>query len=530
MASKYRKYIHRYPILRSHSAVILPILVLYIYLLFFSASVVKYSSGGGNGENLKNNKFLEVGLDNEIHSDWQNVHHPAYNFSVYSAYSFVDGPIPTTATTSSHPGSSSMVQVITAYRSFENDQKHPVKCRFYFEDEEGNQFQELSVVTPGHIQMIPGWDFRFAGNFIQCPIPTETDDINDIPDHPMKKPTTVSILIANQSRSDNRLKINYLSVQSELEPSYNFELSLCTLPIFGGDHQVFHFLEWFEFYKMMGVQQFTFYNMSIGPELSCVMKTLQKEVTSGSRRSQIKINILPWKQYPVQNFSVPSFGHGLSAASNDCLMRHKGGNSKYLLMGVNFDEFLTPSKGGGFKNYGELLSFLDGENETRKYGEYLFKTGYLERSAGEDKSCSYLKNSPLEYQVCKELFLVKFDKMRGHFQPWEDYQATEEENGRGKYVVRPERVKIAGHHGVIQMENGEGFESKKVSEHWAYSRHFNDYGSYNYFNYLNGNKGDGGGSKVDKVTVELAMKLGKNVGQSLEYFMDRCGLTLGDVF
>jgi len=473
---------------RKYTAIIIPLLLLYIYLLFFA---VKSSSREQFLKSKKQNGDYKISM----RSDWQNVQHPRYNFSVYSAYS-----IETEGAASSSP----QVFVITSYRTFEAE---PVKCRFYFEndndDEDKNKKEETSVAVPGHIEVMSGWDFRFAGNFIKCAMPIETDDINDISDHPMKKPSSVSILIGNQTESVNRIQIQYQTVPfenvEESEKSYKFQFSVCAPPMHDYN-QVFHFLEWFEFHRMMGVQQFTFYNMSIGPQLSCVMKQLQADSHHG-----VTVNIDPWQQYPVQDFSIVRYGHGLSGASNDCLLRHKG-VSKYLMM-VDVDEFIMPRKDTGLTNYNDLMEFLDAQNASAKYGEYLFKNGFFERNREKDAllvdRCSYLRSNSFDFHVCQELFMMQFVKREN----WDDST---------KYIVRPERVNTAGYHYVTKMETG-GFESNRVSEDFAFSRH------YRYFN-------EGPKVAVDKIPRQFGVKLARNVAQSVEYFMEKCEMTLMDVF
>lgn len=468
---------------RRHSAIILPILVLYIYLLFFTGRTVT--------RDVLRNKH-PIGISSTRNSDWQNVHHPHHNFSVYSAYSFIQ------------EGAAPQVQVISSYRTFEEE---PVKCRFYFEPDSGELPEETSVVVPGHIEIMSGWDFRFAGNVIKCPIPVETDDISNTVEHPMKKPNALSILIGEQMESSNRLNIQYQTVPLETteedEKDYVYQFSVCLLPL-QEYNEVFHFLEWFEFQKVMGVQQFTFYDSNVGPQLKCVMKNLQSQ----NYYEGITVNINPWQAYPTQNFSVPRYGDGLSAAANDCLLKHKG-VSKYVVM-VDPDEFIMPREETGLTNYADLMAFLDSQNGAAKYGEYIFKNGFFERNREKDghvaSHCAPLKNNLFEYYACQELFMMQFGR-REVFQS-EDLLRT-------KYIMRPERVHTAGLHHSMKLELG--FESKRVSSSVAYSRH------YRYFS-------EGPRVAVDKVSTDFGVRLARNVAKSVEYHMDRCELTMAELF
>lgn len=475
---------HSRGVVRKHLAVIVPILVLYFYLVFFAMrDGARYNSSTGVRY-----------IDDDIifkpqRPDWQNIHHPKYNFSIYSAYSF-----------DSEEAEISEVLVLSAYREF---YEQPVKCRFYFANDESTK-DKVSVVVQGHIETLPGWDVRFAGNMIKCRLPIESDDINDVEDHPLKKPHMVSILVGNETNSVARLEIQYKTLPkagiAEEDKNYQFQFAVCPNPIINYDH-VFHFLEWMEFYKMMGVQQFTFYDVSSGPHLRCVMRNLPKY------DSGITVNVDQWQAYPAQNFSIPTYAHGLSVAANDCLLRHKG-VSKYLIF-ADLNEYIMPSEEMEMKNFADFMELLNSQNTSANYGEYVLRKGFYERgdvSAAE--RCASLKSNSFAFYVCQELHLMQFDKREGYL----SHQALTST----AYIARPEKVVIAGEHHAIEMEDG--FDSKKVPEYMAVSRR------------LRMQLSDERRLRDESVSDQFGVELARKVTQSVDYFMDKCELSLGDLF
>ncbi len=64
----------------------------------------------------------------------------------------------------------------------------------------------------------------------------------------------------------------------------DFKFGLCVQPTFEYD-KVFEFIQWIEFNKMMGVSHFTFYNVSIGPRVSCVMRS--RVATKGEYKTNL---------------------------------------------------------------------------------------------------------------------------------------------------------------------------------------------------------------------------------------------------
>lgn len=76
-------------------------------------------------------------------------------------------------------------------------------------------------------------------------------------------------------RDGHRLFSNLLRLSqpigTDVEEPHKF--AVCVPPAYDNFDNVVLFLEWLEFYKMMGVGHFTFYNVSTDPSISCVMNS-----------------------------------------------------------------------------------------------------------------------------------------------------------------------------------------------------------------------------------------------------------------
>ncbi|ODM90238.1 hypothetical protein Ocin01_16440 [Orchesella cincta] len=371
--------------------------------------------------------------------DWQPVKGSQYKFSVYSAYSYNKTEVVIIATTKSQT-------------------KEKVACVFHFDNGQKIQTTIGKVETMGE-----HWGMMYAGTFIRCPLPISSD---------FTMPHSVSVTVINSNSSKvnghvdqeatmlgNPLIIQYKSEEDLSNPPFNF--SVCVLPTFNYN-EVFHFLEWLEFYKLLGVRHFTLYNITIGPDTSCVLK----ELMSSAADSGIVVDVHPWHDFPIKKNSEIRSGPcgecGLSAATNECIYRHKG-LSKYMIF-VDFDEFIMPRSA---QDYGEMIRSMDVMNKSVEIGEYSIRTGFFGRFRNNDElrvdMCEELKrkNSVFTYHVCKHLLMVK--------------KSLREEtilmhNDRSKYIVKPEAVLEGGNHHVIQLDSG--YETLVAPPEVAIVRHY----------------------------------------------------------
>jgi len=343
-----------------------------------------------------------------------------------------------------------------------------------------------------------GWNVRYSGVFITCPFP---------PSRGVQQPNIVSILPLNDTTPipTNHLPINYQPYQGDSNPSnFRYNFSVCVLPVYGSYNQIFNFLEWLEYYKMLGIQHFTLYNMSISPSMSCIWDHLS---TSG------QITVHPWQNFPLlPNPEEATYAIGLSAALLDCQFRYTG-VSKYVAV-VDFDEFITPVI-SNITTFSQLINYLDSTDPSVKFGQYVFKNGFFMLETQKDplvgSRCAPLlhqgQTSSLEYQVCKNLLIMKYVQREPFLKV-----------GRTKYIMMPERVAVAGNHDVNLFENPDQFKSFQVKpDTIAYHRHYRGFSTSNK-------------TTLDQIDVKVGLNLAKRVAEQVRLFKTKCGLKDSDIF
>lgn len=123
-------------------------------------------------------------------------------------------------------------------------------------------------------------------------------------------------------------------------------------------------MEYLEFYALLGVSHFTFYNHTLGPHASCVLQSYQQGLVPGNLTAHDLQPLLPAEQarnatprvLTSANYQRPTVSilpwnlrmrsqkeirtEGLFAALNDCLYRTMF-RYKYLAL-VDLDEFIVP--------------------------------------------------------------------------------------------------------------------------------------------------------------------------------------------
>lgn len=141
-------------------------------------------------------------------------------------------------------------------------------------------------------------------------------------------------------------------------------MAVCVKPFHFSYDQALYLMEYLEFYALLGVSHFTFYNHTLGPHASCVLQSYQQgqvpgnltafdweplqpaEAASNATPRVLKslhyqrptVSILPWNLRMRSQKEIRT--EGLFAALNDCLYRTMY-RYKYLAL-VDLDEFIVP--------------------------------------------------------------------------------------------------------------------------------------------------------------------------------------------
>lgn len=141
-------------------------------------------------------------------------------------------------------------------------------------------------------------------------------------------------------------------------------MAVCVKPFHFSYDQALYLMEYLEFYALLGVSHFTFYNHTLGPHASCVLHSyqqgqvpgnltafdwepLQPAEAAGNATPRVlkslhyqrpTVSILPWNLRMRSQKEIRT--EGLFAALNDCLYRTMY-RYKYLAL-VDLDEFIVP--------------------------------------------------------------------------------------------------------------------------------------------------------------------------------------------
>ncbi|XP_035713740.1 uncharacterized protein LOC110857308 isoform X2 [Folsomia candida] len=157
---------------------------------------------------------------------------------------------------------------------------------------------------------------KYCPIFIDCDIPEE-----------IQHPNYVSI---NTIDTPSNYSRNLLKVHDTPEfPIYN--ISACLQPIYTNENVTtinpLRLIEWLEFQLMMGVQHFTFYNISANPIISKVLKSYKE------------VSILPWNIPFILPNEIRARGQFIQA--NDCSHRHRGISRFFLYYVANGSKFIV---------------------------------------------------------------------------------------------------------------------------------------------------------------------------------------------
>ncbi|KAJ3625269.1 hypothetical protein MTP99_018827 [Tenebrio molitor] len=328
---------------------------------------------------------------------WQNVNGTRFKFFVFSA--FFDN----------RKGQRS-VRVIGATKTRGPER---VWCRLWYRTNESNVTSFVSRTVQAKIKVIrENWNLKYSACFVLCPLLAN-----------QSVPASVSVVSKIKSSPTNLLTVinNY---NDSGKPSNRF--AVCIKPLHFDYNRALQILEFIELNRIMGVEHFTFYNHTIGPQVGCI---LQDYVDRGL------VTLLPWQLNMLSQKEIRT--EGLFAALNDCLYRSMNLYSHVLL--IDLDEYIIPRNN---ETLPQLIEYLNNRLNTRTTGSYSFQNAFFYLQWGDDDSV-YDSNDP----VAAGLVTLKKTRRRSKLHPHKQ---------RSKYICRPELVVEAGNHFVWEFIPGHG--------------------------------------------------------------------------
>ncbi|XP_055546069.1 uncharacterized protein LOC129730620 isoform X2 [Wyeomyia smithii] len=443
---------------------------------------------------------------------WEIVNGTRYKFYVFSAfYDRRDGKL---------------VRVIGATKTRGPER---VWCRFWYPTgQNSTKYRSASVMA--RVKIIrENWNLKYSACFILCPIRGPFPDI----------PYAVSVVSKIRAPPGNVLLLR----NTDNDPDFNnrtfsnipSSIGVCVKPLHFNYDQALYLLEFLELNNLLGVSHFTFYNHTIGPKASCILRhyisgDLPPLITSyGSVRAQtrsteaaevndvhsaavpssklhdgtsyqkpkITVNILPWNLRMRSQKEIRT--EGLFASLNDCLYRSMYRYSHVAL--IDLDEFIIPHNNDTLI---DLINWLSKRINNRNTGAYSFQNAFFYLQFADDSLMYDDGTSRIDLRAA--LTTQRKTRRRSKLHP---------QKQRSKYICRPEAVIEAGNHFVWEFCPGRG--SLNVPTDAAILHHYRvcEFG---------GDDCIKSPSVVDRTAHRYSKRLVDRVGTVYNYLKDTCDL------
>ena len=231
-----------------------------------------------------------------------------------------------------------------------------VWCKYWYSN-------SSTLILMGIVKVIrENWNLRFSACFIACPLTIVKNGKQPIP-----PPESVSVMTDPGGNATNKLTVLNLDVDKD---KVNDSFAVCVKPLHFDYNNINQIIEFIELNRIIGVQHFTLYNHTIGPQVACVLENYIKQGI---------VTILPWKLNIKSQKEIRT--EGLFAALNDCLYRTMY-RYKYILM-IDLDEYIVPISNSTLP---DLLSFLSTKADVKKVGAISFQNSFFYLQWPDDPS------------------------------------------------------------------------------------------------------------------------------------------------
>ncbi|CAH1999514.1 unnamed protein product [Acanthoscelides obtectus] len=275
---------------------------------------------------------------------WQNVNGTKYKFFVFSA--FFD----------QRRKGQRIIRVIGATKTRGPER---VWCRLWYKLGDGNATTHISVTVPAKVWAIrENWNLKYSACFATCPLPANRTAI----------PGTVSIVARPRDLPGNLLVVHNGNNETRAPP-HGYKFGVCVKPLHFDYNREIQMLEFLELNRLLGIEHFTFYNHTIGPQVSCILRDYE---------SKGMVKLLPWQLNMVSQKEIRT--EGLFAALNDCMYRSMYKFSHVAL--VDLDEYIVPRHNYTLPQLVEVCEF--GGDDCIKTTSVVDRTAYRYKRALTD--------------------------------------------------------------------------------------------------------------------------------------------------
>ncbi|XP_001992773.2 uncharacterized protein LOC6567186 [Drosophila grimshawi] len=465
---------------------------------------------------------------------WQVVNGTRFKFFVYSAYfDRRDG--------------ARLVRVVGATKTRGPER---VWCRFWYGPTTHNSSEAsssaarakyTSATVMARVKIIrENWNLKYSACFVLCPVRAP---LLDVPQYVsvvsrLRAPPGNLITLRNTDQDvdfaasssngsatgPNRRPLPHAPPSGDQIPD---RMAVCVKPFHFSYDQALYLMEYLEFYALLGVSHFTFYNHTLGPHASCVLQSYQRgqvpgnltafdweplqpaEAANNATPRVLKslhyqrptVSILPWNLRMRSQKEIRT--EGLFAALNDCLYRTMY-RYKYLAL-VDLDEFIVPRY---TDTLNDLLSSLNQRFRNRNTGAYSFQNAFYYLQFADDPLASSGISGGNDQLGSVRASLVTQRKTRRRYKLHPQKQ-------RSKYICKPEAVVEAGNHFVWEFSPGMG--SLNVPPKEAILQHYRvcEFG---------GNDCIKAPSILDRTTTKYVNRLVQRVDAVYRHLRQRCDL------
>lgn len=269
-----------------------------------------------------------------LDGSWQIVNGTRYKFFVFSAFYDRRG--------------GKLIRVIGATRT-----RGPEKvwCRFLYQSGNATAPSYKTATIMARVKVIrENWNLKYSACFVLCPVTA--------PD--LRVPYAVSIVSKLKSPAGNIILVRNTDDDPDLANGTHItnvpdKIGVCVKPFHFEYDSALQLMEFLELNTILGVSHFTFYNHTLGPRASCVLKhymkgdllaaesNATKSDNSNNKKSianneRATVDLLPWDLRMKSQKDIRT--EGLFAALNDCVYRSMYRYQHVAL--IDLDEFIVP--------------------------------------------------------------------------------------------------------------------------------------------------------------------------------------------
>ncbi|XP_030377018.1 uncharacterized protein LOC115625923 [Scaptodrosophila lebanonensis] len=462
---------------------------------------------------------------------WQVVNGTRFKFFVFSAYfDRRDG--------------ARLVRVVGATKTRGPER---VWCRFWYGPRRangsdaasaGSRAKYTSVTVMSRVKIIrENWNLKYSACFVLCPVRSPP---LDVPQYVsivarLRAPPGNLLQLRNTDEDEdfaapilrnasNALPLPHAPPSGERIPD---RIAVCVKPLHFNYDQALYLIEFLEFYALLGVSHFTFYNHTLGAHASCVLQSYMNgdvpanltafdfepltpaEAANNATPRVLKslhyarptVTLLPWNLRMRSQKEIRT--EGLFAALNDCVYRSMH-RYKYLAL-VDLDEFIVP------RYTDTLLELIDSLNQrfrNRNAGAYSFQNAFYYMQFADDPLAVSGVAGGSEQLARVRASLVSQRKTRRRYKLHPQKQ-------RSKYICKPEAVVEAGNHFVWEFAPNKG--SLNVPAKEAILQHYRNCE-------FGGNDCIKAPSIVDRTTTKYVNRLVQRVDAVYRHLHQRCDL------